>query len=439
MDVEQWLLSNGCRAMDVEQKYKHKCVYRISKQTMNQQAQWNIIAERNRHNSDIPTLSIPARPLKIEMNGVQYYAYLSTNYTTVFVIFENNMVFRLPTYAVQKLQERGDQNDGVLSDFILILPNDETVIFSIRHFTNVDKDFAVLIKDEKYDYRTTETRTFYTPSSYVQPSNPLLNMTDVIPVKIYFCFDAKQFINEWNRVFTIYEQREVKPEHLKVSFPGKDNYIDNFIFNVQQSIVQSPELTSHRYNSNNIGSNNIRRNKSALTYSNRRELARLREYQRVMHEPRMLESPDDMLMKAKQIVDSSDDDSSDSSSDLTILHPSHLADNDRLYRSELSHEHIELGDPPTTQRTPAPTPLPSREGKIPRISDSSVSEEPEAPRSLRERSSSQLRCRSKALRNPKESWDAKHPSAHQSEPTAQRLAQRSSNKTVTFAPTNKKK
>lgn len=222
---------------------------------MNEQLQWNIMAERNRNDPNIPVLSKPGQIQRIEKGNNQYSCYLDLDCHSVYVIFDNGSEFSLPFFALQKTEQRGKQDDGILSEFLLILPTKEVVILALKHFANLNKNYVVLIQDEKYDYRNNLTNTFYTPSENLQPKSSSLragsssqfHIADVSRVQIYFCFNPKRFFPLWNDITTNYNPIQLRIFGNSVSFIDKGNYIDSYVFNVQKNLNVSPDIKQHRF------------------------------------------------------------------------------------------------------------------------------------------------------------------------------------------------
>ena len=212
---------------------------------MNQQTQWNIQAERNRNNINIPILSKPGKITTVTNSAFRYNCYLSSNYESISIIFDKSTYFFLPEYAYKKYEEHGDATQNILSKFVIVLPDNNIIQFDKRYYPNLNRNLVVLISDETYDYTSTLTNTFFTPlsPSPISTTTGTIFPIDVKPVQIYFCFDADLFLDKWNSISTSYTENNLQHKKLEVSFPGKINYIDNYVFNVKQSIVISPKIS----------------------------------------------------------------------------------------------------------------------------------------------------------------------------------------------------
>ena len=215
----------------------------IEKQDIPLQLKWNIIAERNRNDSSIATLSKVGELLSYEDNGLRYHCYLSSNRKAISIIFDDSTYFRLPDYVIHKEQLPGDASRNILATYIMTLPNNDIIQFDIRYYANLKYSLAILMKDETYDYSTVETKTFYTPSisTNMNKANVLFS-EDVIPVKIFFCISTSLFLSMWNALPTKSIANDLKNARLDVTFPRKNNYLDYYRFNVIDSIVSTPEI-----------------------------------------------------------------------------------------------------------------------------------------------------------------------------------------------------
>ena len=216
---------------------------------MDIQIRWNLMAERNRNNIDIPELNVPGKLYKMAISGTNIYCYLSSNFTSVSIYFNDVNNFTLPQFANSKLEQKGNQQDGIITEYYITLPNDKELIFTLKHFENIHKRLVVLVKDETYDYRNTMTNSFYTRPQI----NTILQREDfpiktARPIQIYFCFDPDAFIIKYNSIITDFEPKDIRDfNQLKVNFPNKDEYFDHYKFNVIEKIIPSPNLTEHKF------------------------------------------------------------------------------------------------------------------------------------------------------------------------------------------------
>ena len=157
-------------------------------------------------------------------NGEDYYinAMLSSNYSDVYFIYQGDFHFQLPERVDIKNEcnEKPNQNNIKRTYSLTLDKNnirDTSLVFSEKYFKSLDAVFIVLVKEFKIEYEKLHT-SFYSFMTDAEGKPDLDNKT---PLHIYYCFDKKLFLANWNKVMLKEPNESVST--LSFTFPMRRN------------------------------------------------------------------------------------------------------------------------------------------------------------------------------------------------------------------------